>query len=259
MERKAKVYLVGAGPGDPELLTRKAFRLIAEADVIIHDRLIDPRVLAVAAPHAKLFDAGKKQGQQEEIQQRIYDLFLEFGASVDTIVRLKSGDPMVFGRCGEEVAFLRSHGFQAEIVPGVSSAFAAPASTGIPLTMRGVAASFAIVAGHRQSLFTQDWSSFRNVDTLVVLMGVEFRDIIASNLIASGKPRELPVAFIESAATESERLVVSTLAQVAARQVEVSAPAVWVIGEVVRLRPDSLPTAVGTVLEEVPAAEAARS
>jgi len=236
MARTAKVYLVGAGPGDPELLTRKAQRVLEQADAVIYDRLVSPEILALANPRAKLIYAGKRQGQQEEIQAEIFDWILRLGNDARTIVRLKSGDPMVFGRGGEELEFLVANGFDAEVVPGISSALAAPALAGIPVTYRGVAASFSVIAGHRQSLTALDWSIYRGVDTLIVLMGVEYRDIIAAALMEQGRTADHPVAFIEHASTDRERVVEATLGAVARGTVAVEAPAVFVIGEVVRLR-----------------------
>jgi len=232
----AKVYLVGAGPGDPDLLTRKALRLLEQADVILYDRLVSDEILALANPLARLIDVGKQQGQQEEIQTEIFTWILRLSRSSSIIVRLKSGDPMVFGRGGEELEFLAQHGIEAEVVPGLSSALAAPALAGIPVTYRGVAASFSVIAGHRQSLTTLDWSVYKGVDTLIILMGVEHRDVIAHTLIEQGRPASQPVAFLENASTPSERVVESTLELVARRQAEVTAPAVMVIGEVVRHR-----------------------
>ncbi len=234
--RRGKVYLAGAGPGDPELITLKTLRILQNADVIIYDRLVSAEVLAQANPAATYIYAGKAQGQQEQIQAEIFEWILRYADSADVIVRLKSGDPGVFGRCGEELEFLASHGIEAEVVPGISSALAGPMSAGIPLTYRGVAGSFAVIAGHREGLTSLDWSVYRGVDTLVVLMGVEHRDLIARALLDQGRPADLPVAFVEHATTDRERVVESTLAGVAARRVEVSAPAVVVIGEVVRLR-----------------------
>ena len=236
MASMAKVYLVGAGPGDPDLLTRKALRLLEQADVILYDRLVSGRILALANPLARLIDVGKQQGQQEEIQTEIFTWILRLSRSSSIIVRLKSGDPMVFGRGGEELEFLAQHGIEAEVVPGLSSALAAPALAGIPVTYRGVAASFSVIAGHRQSLTTLDWSVYKGVDTLIILMGVEHRDVIAHTLIEQGRPASQPVAFLENASTPSERVVESTLELVARRQAEVTAPAVMVIGEVVRHR-----------------------
>jgi uroporphyrin-III C-methyltransferase len=230
------VYLVGAGPGDPELLTRKALRLLEQADAIIYDRLVSAEILALANPGAAFIYAGKSQGQQDEVQAEIFDWFLRLADSANIIVRLKSGDPMVFGRGGEELAFLSDHGIGAEVVPGVSSALAGPGLAGIPVTHRGVAASFSVIAGHRQSLTSLDWSVYQGVDTLVILMGVEHRDVIAHTLIEQGRPADHPVAFIENASTGRERIVESTLGAVARGRVAVEAPAVIVIGEVVRHR-----------------------
>lgn len=236
MARTAKVYLVGAGPGDPDLLTCKALRLLQQADAIIYDRLVSAEILALANADATFVYAGKQQGQQEEVQSEIFEWFLRLADSARVIVRLKSGDPMVFGRGGEELAFLAAHGIEAEVVPGLSSALAAPGLAGIPVTHRGVAASFSVIAGHRQSLTALDWSVYQGVDTLIILMGVEHRDVIAHTLIEQGRPADHPVAFIENASTDRERIVESTLGAVAARRVDVAAPAVIVIGEVVRHR-----------------------
>ena len=236
MGRTAKVYLVGAGPGDPDLLTRKAARVLEEADVVIYDRLVSAEVLAVANREAVFVYAGKRRGQQEEIQAEIFGHILRFAARCKTIVRLKSGDPLLFGRGGEELDFLAQHGIEAEVVPGLSSALTAPAIAAIPLTYRGISASITIVAGHRQSVDHLDWGAYRNVDTLVILMGVNNRVQIARTLIANGRPRGLPVAFVENASTPSERVIEATLGDVAAGKVRVAAPAVFVVGEVVGLR-----------------------
>ncbi len=232
----AKVYLAGAGPGDPDLLTCKAYKALAEADCVIYDRLVSPEILALANPAATLIDGGKTHGRQKEIQQHIYESILRAGLTARTIVRLKAGDPMVFGRGGEELEFLLRHGFDVEVVPGVSSAIAAPEMAGIPLTYRGIAASFAVIAGHRQSISTIDWSAYKDIDTLVVLMGVEFRDVIAGSLIAAGRAADQPIAFIENSCTARERVVESTLGAMARRAVDVESPAVLVIGDVVRCR-----------------------
>ena len=236
MRRTAKVYLVGAGPGDPGLLTLKAARLLVDADVVIYDRLVSAEILALANPLAVMIDAGKRFGEQEQIQSEIHRMFLRYGECADCIVRLKGGDPTVFARGGEELRFLAAEGFDVEVVPGVSSAIAAPALAGIPLTYRGVAASFAVIAGHRQSVCALDWQAYASIDTLVVLMGVELRDVIAGSLIASGRPSSQPVAFISDASTAREQVVESTLGLIARGACEVEAPAVMVIGEVVRLR-----------------------
>ncbi len=231
-----KVYLTGAGPGDPDLLTVKAARLIAQADVIIYDRLVSPEILALARPDALLLFGGKEQGQQERIQNEIHELLLAHAAPGRLVVRLKGGDPMVFGRGAEEWSFLASRGIDVELVPGISSALAVPALAGIPPTLRGVAVSFAVITGHRQKMEPQEWARYQMVDTLLVLMGVENRQTIAKNLIRAGRNSDEPVAFIERGSTDRERVVVSNLGEVARGQVEVSSPAVFVIGQVVRMR-----------------------
>ena len=231
-----KVFLVGAGPGDPDLLTCKAFQLLRKADVVVYDRLVSAEVLAVANPHAVFIFAGKLQGEQERIQTEIHRHLLAHAAEGKTVVRLKGGDPMVFGRGAEEWLFLQKNGIDVELVPGISSSLAVPALAGIPVTLRGVATSFAVIAGHRQHLEPQEWSRYLLVDTLVVLMGVANRATIAANLIQAGRSVEEPVAFIERGATQRERVVVSTLREVARGQVDVENPAVMVIGQVVRMR-----------------------
>lgn len=236
MSQRAKVYLVGAGPGDPDLLTRKAMRVLADADVVIYDRLVSAEVLALANPEATLIYAGKRNGQQEEVQNEIFTWFLRLAYSVSSIVRLKSGDPMVFGRGGDELDFLNRHGFEVEVIPGVSSAIAGAGLAGIPLTLRGVSSSFAVVAGHRENPDPPDWSVYGGIDTLVVLMGVANRAAVAEGLIRHGRSSHEPVAFLENVSTDRERVVESTLGEVAQGRVEVEAPAVFVIGEVVRTR-----------------------
>jgi uroporphyrin-III C-methyltransferase len=234
----SKVYLVGAGPGDPELLTVKAWRLLQRADVVLYDRLVSPGVLEVVNPRAHRIYLGKHEGQQQQIQEQIYAAFLRFsggGGTRRTIVRLKGGDPMVFGRGGEEWMFLSAHGIEAEVVPGVSSSVAVPALAGIPLTFRGVSQSFTVVTGHCQK-GAPEWTRYAAADTLVVLMGVKHRAEIAQALIDAGRCLDMPAAFIERGSTPEERVVVTTLGDIARGEVEVESPAVFVIGEVVNLR-----------------------
>ena len=233
---RAKVYMVGAGPGDPDLLTRKAARILAQAEVVIFDNLVSPEILSLANPNARFVHARKQRGQQEEVQAEIYAWYLRLREAGGPVVRLKSGDPMVFGRGAEELEFLTRHGFDVEVVPGVSAMTAAPALAGIPLTYRGVATSFTVLPGHRQAVKEVDWPAYRHAGTLVVLMGVNNRTAIANCLINGGRPAGDPVAFLQFASTERERVIESTLEEVARGQVDVEPPAVFVIGEVVRLR-----------------------
>jgi uroporphyrin-III C-methyltransferase len=239
-QAKGKVYLVGAGPGSPDLLTVRAARVLQRADVVLYDRLVSTEILLLARSGAELVSCGKRQGEQERIQKQINAKMLRYARLGKTVVRLKSGDPMVFSRGGEEWAHLLEQGIAVEVVPGVSSALAAPALAGIPLTYRGVAGAFAIVTGHRCNQDPQSWAAYAGVDTLVVLMGVENRASIAAHLIAAGRSPQQPVAFVQSASTLREKVIVSTLAETAAGLVHAAAPAIFVIGDVVRVREELL-------------------
>lgn len=239
----AKVYLVGAGPGDPELLTIKAARLIGSADVILYDRLVSPEILALAKPGAELIYVGKEKGCAEEIQRRIFGELSLNALRGGVVLRLKGGDPMVFGRGGEEWAYLAQLGVAVEVVPGISSAVAVPSLAAIPLTSRGVARSFAVVTGQDRDGFREEWRSCLGIDTLVILMGVANRERIARALIDSGRPAHQPCAFIERGSTPRERVVITTLGSIAEGTVEVESPAIWVCGDVVALRENLLPHA----------------
>jgi uroporphyrin-III C-methyltransferase len=232
----SKVYLVGAGPGDPELLTLKALRLLRTADVVLYDRLISPAVLSLANPRAELIYVGKRQGEQEDAQNRIFRLLLDRARQDQIVVRLKGGDACVFGRAAEEWLLLARSGIEVEIVPGISSALAAPALAGVPLTCRGVSRGFAVVSGHCTGSETVDWSSYAHVDTLVVLMGVQERVSITRALIRAGRCSNEPALFVERSSTPAERVIDTTLGRVAAGEVEVESPAVFVMGAVVALR-----------------------
>ncbi|MBO1436869.1 uroporphyrinogen-III C-methyltransferase [Meiothermus sp. CFH 77666] len=231
-----KVYLVGAGPGDPELLTLRAARVLAEAEVVLYDRLVGEGVLRMVNPRALRIYVGKEVGQQETVQEEIFTLMLAYARAGRRVVRLKGGDPMVFGRGGEEWRFLAEQGVALEVVPGISSAIAAPSLAGIPLTLRGIAGGFAVVSGQGSGEQAPRLTHYAGAETLVVLMGVSRRRQIAAQLMALGRPPEEPVAFIERSTTPEERVVEATLAQVAQGEVQVEAPAVWVVGEVVRWR-----------------------
>lgn len=253
--KTATVYLVGAGPGDPELLTVKAAKLIERADVILYDRLLDPSILALARPGAELIYVGKEKGCAAETQQRIFSELALNALRGRCVVRLKGGDPMVFGRGAEEWAYLARLGISVEVVPGVSSAVAAPGLAAIPLTARGVARSFAVVTGHVCEGFQEEWAAYKDIDTLVILMGVAHREQIAQALIKAGRSAAQPCAFIENGSTANERVVLTTLGEVARGDVQVASPAVWVCGEVVSLRDTLLAPAQP---EEQPTSQAPR-
>jgi uroporphyrin-III C-methyltransferase len=226
------VYLVGAGPGDPELLTLKAARLLAAADVVVHDRLA-ANVLCLAPPTAERIDVGKTPGASVR-QAEINQLLVELGASVPTVVRLKGGDPFVFGRGGEEALALQEAGIDWEVVPGVSAAVAAPALAGIPVTHRCVADSFTVVTGHRAEGQGTNWEALAQAGgTIVVLMGVSERGAIAARLIAGGLAPDTPVAVVERASMCVQRVVTTSLVALGDEPIE--APATIVIGNVAGL------------------------
>jgi len=238
-----KVYLIGAGPGDPELLTVKAARVLGQCDVVLYDRLVGPGILALARPDAELIYVGKHAGELEHTQDRIFSLILEHALAGKTVARLKGGDPLVYGRGAEEWAIVLEHGIEAELIPGVTSAIAAPGMAGIPITYREVSQSFTVLTGHCSQGLNQIWANYAKVDTLVVLMGVKNRAFIAQSLIDAGRDAKQAIAFIERGSTPEQRAVVSDLESVARGEVEVQSPAVFVIGEVVRLRAKLMKTA----------------
>ncbi|MDQ7039067.1 MAG: uroporphyrinogen-III C-methyltransferase [Aquificota bacterium] len=232
-----KVYIVGAGPGDPELLTVRAVKILKEADVVLYDRLINEDILSLTRPGCLHIYVGKEDGKHTIPQEEINRLLLYYASLYEKVVRLKGGDPFIFGRGGEEVLFLADQGVPFEVVPGISSFYSVPAYAGIPLTLRGVSSSFAVVTGHEATGKEKkvNWEAFRGVDTLVVLMGVRNRQRIAGDLIKAGRDPDEPVAFVERGTTEDQRTVITTLREVAENPPEVKPPAVMVVGRVVEV------------------------
>ncbi len=228
------VSLVGAGPGDPELLTVRGLRRLQEATVVVHDALVGTGVLALAAAGAELIDVGKRAGAPVS-QELISALLVQLGSAGQTVVRLKGGDPFVFGRGGEEALALAAAGVPFEVVPGISSVVAAPAAAGIPVTHRGVAAAFTVVTGHRRHGEPPvDWAAFaRSGATLVILMGVAERASIASALIAGGLAPGTPVAAVRDATGEEQSVLRCTLAELGTAPVRT--PATIVVGAVAAL------------------------
>ncbi|HEX9259608.1 MAG TPA: uroporphyrinogen-III C-methyltransferase [Acidimicrobiales bacterium] len=228
------VHLVGAGPGDPELLTLRAARLVASADVVVHDRLVSDGVLALARSDAELIDVGKRPGGSHT-QELINDLLVALGREGREVVRLKGGDPFVFGRGGEEAEALAAAGVAYSVVPGITSAFAGPLAAGIPVTHRGAARAVTVLTGHAaDGSEPVDWAAHaRTGATLVVLMGVERRAAIAAGMLAGGADPALPVAIVRDASTPRQhvqRLRLDELASCEARS-----PSVIVLGEVAAL------------------------
>ncbi len=234
--KSGKLYLVGAGPGDPELLTLKAARILRECDVVLYDRLVSAEILSFTRPDAERIYVGKHEGEQERTQNEIFNLIVQHACSGKTVARLKGGDPLIFGRGAEEWELVTQSGIEVELVPGISSATSVPGLAGIPLTFRGVAQSFAVITGHCREGLNDQWHKYAAIDTLAILMGVKNRAFIAQALISAGRPADEPVAFIERGSRPDERVVESTLAAVAHGQVDVDSPAVFVVGRVVKLR-----------------------
>lgn len=233
------VYLVGAGPGDPGLITLRGIECLKRADVVVYDRLVNHSLLAYAQ-RAELIDVGKQPKHHTLPQEEINALLVEKARAGKTVVRLKGGDPFVFGRGGEEASALAEADLPFEVVPGVTSAIAAPAYAGIPVTHRGVACSVSFATGHRAD-FVEDpaceWARLAcRTDTLVFLMGVRNLPRIVEQLIAHGHSPDTPIALVERATRTSQKTVVGTLADIVERAAEIRPPAAIVIGEVVRLR-----------------------
>lgn len=236
-----KVYLVGAGPGDPQLLTIKAVKALKDADVVIYDRLgVSEDVLCLAPDSAERIFVGKRTGLHEVPQDQITNIIIEKAKQGGKIVRLKGGDPFIFGRGGEEAEALVAEGIEFEIIPGISSSVSAPMYAGIPLTHRDYAASVAIITGHRAGDAEKpvDWVKIANaVDTMVILMGVESLEGIVGKLLAGGISPEKPVAMVESGTLPQQRTLISTLGTVVkeAAEKQIKPPSVIVIGEVANL------------------------
>ncbi|MDD2817969.1 MAG: uroporphyrinogen-III C-methyltransferase [Candidatus Nanopelagicales bacterium] len=226
------VVLIGGGPGDPELITVRGRRELAKADVVVFDRLGPTSLLETLAPDVELIEAGKRPGHHTLNQDEINAVIVDRALLGKRVVRLKGGDPFVFGRGSEEVQACIDAGVSVDVVPGISSAVAGPASAGIPVTHRGLANGYAVITGHQLN----DLTALAQVDlTLVVLMGVATLPALATGLIAGGKSSSTPVALIEKASTPQQRVTVGTLESIAAiaSDVGVTNPAVIVIGDVV--------------------------
>jgi uroporphyrin-III C-methyltransferase/precorrin-2 dehydrogenase/sirohydrochlorin ferrochelatase len=232
-----RVVLVGAGPGDPDLITLKGVKALQQADVVLYDRLVNPELLNHAPKHSLLVDVGKAPGDKgQPRQETIHALMVEHARRGRTVVRLKGGDPFVFGRGGEEQAALQEAGINCEVVPGISSAIAAPAAAGIPVTHRGLSTGFAVFTAQGAGIAdTVQWESAAQIPTLVFLMGVERLSAIVENLLANGRSVDTPAAVISRATTPAQRSVTATLGTIVSAAGDLPSPATIVVGEVVRL------------------------
>ena len=234
-----KVYLTGAGPGDIELLTVKALRVVQEADVIIYDRLVNPDILKEAKADCECIYVGKEDKHHILPQDEINVLLYEKAQEHDVVVRLKGGDSVVFGRGGEEALFLAARGIEFTFIPGITSAIAVPEMANIPITHRGKSVSFRVVTGYEapEKGYAQlDWHSFISDETIIFLMGLHQLKKISRELIAIGKPASYPVAVISRGTLEDEKVVVSTLENIYEEAKDLPTPALIVVGEVVKVR-----------------------
>lgn len=228
------VYLVGAGPGDPDLITVRGQRLLQSADVVVYDRLVHADLVQESHPGAERYFVGKAPGEDRVFQADINALLVAKARRGHDIVRLKGGDPFVFGRGGEEAWHLREADISFEVVPGISSATGVPAYAGIPVTHRGRSRAFTVVTGHTCALddTALDWDHLTSVDTLVILMGLRRLPQIAEELIDNGRDSETPVAVIKSGATANQTVVQGTLETIEGRLDPLEPPVTIVVGEV---------------------------
>ena len=240
------IALVGAGPGAADLLTVRAARILAEAEVVVHDALVGSEIFGLLGADVELIDVGKRPGESLK-QARINSVLIDLARTGKRVVRLKGGDPFVFGRGGEEAIALAEAGFSCEIVPGISSAIAAPEVAGIPVTHRGVSPAFTVVTGHRRNGETEvNWASLAQVGgTIVVLMGVSERAAIAAGLLAGGLSPSTPVAAIRSATGPNQEVIRGTLGQLV--DLPLRSPSVMVIGAVAAMDVHALAASVTTL------------
>ncbi len=234
-----KVYLTGAGPGDIELLTVKALRLVREADVIIYDRLANPDILEEAKDGCEFVYVGKEDSHHTLPQEEINEVIYQNALIYECVVRLKGGDPLVFGRGGEEAIYLKEREIPFEFIPGITSAIAVPEYAGIPVTHRGVTVSFRVVTGHESKNKDHSqipWDNYKTDDTIVFLMGLHRLKKIASKLIEIGKPKDYPIAVISRGTTKDEKTIVGTLEDIYEKAKDLPTPALIVVGKVVALK-----------------------
>jgi uroporphyrin-III C-methyltransferase len=251
------VWLVGAGPGDPDLLTLRALKVLSTADVVVHDGLVGPAILDLAPPRARRIGVAKRKSRHSYPQEEISRMLAAFALQGLTVVRLKGGDPFIFGRGGEELEACRAAGVECRVVPGVTAALAAGAAAGAPLTHRGAAQAVTFVTGHAQAGEAPDldWAALARANqTVVIYMGLSNAAVIAERLIAAGRAASTPALIVENASLEAERRVVTRLAGVGAAAEGLAGPAILIVGEAMALAQAGLATDVSKAPEVTPAA-----
>ena len=233
------VYLAGAGPGDPGLVTIRTASLLANADVVLYDRLVSEEILAMISSSAKKEYVGRAVGDNADHQITTNELMVKYANKADTVVRLKGGDPIIFGRGGEEAEYLREHGIKYEIIPGITSGIASATYAGIPLTHRKIASSVVLVAGHEDPTKNTEavkWKKLASaVDSIVIMMGLSRIGEISALLIEGGRNPNTPVAVIQNGTTSKQRIVYSSLENISnvLKDKEIHPPAIIIIGDVV--------------------------
>ncbi len=235
------VYLVGAGPGDPNLITLRAVELIKNADVVLYDRLVSKKIISMIPKKTEKIYVGREVGDDYKHQDSTNDLMIKYAKSNKSVVRLKGGDPFIFGRGGEEAEYLRKYKVKFEIIPGITSGIGSAIYSGIPLTHRKYSSSVVFVTGHEDPQKTKDqvkWKQLaKSVETIVIMMGLSRIGIISKSLIAGGLSKNTPVAVIQNGTTENHKLVVGTLSDIEKKikQHKITPPSIIIIGNVVKL------------------------
>ncbi|MDE1841391.1 MAG: uroporphyrinogen-III C-methyltransferase [Thaumarchaeota archaeon] len=236
-----KVFIVGAGPGDPKLITLKAVESIKSADIVLYDRLVSKKIVGMIPKRAEKMYVGRDVGDDYKHQNATNDMMVKFAKKNKNVVRLKGGDPFIFGRGGEEAEFLRKHKVKYEIIPGITSGIGSAAYSGIPLTHRKYASSVVFVTGHEDAKKTEgvvDWKKLANaVDTIVIMMGLSRLDIISKKLISGGLSKNTPVAVIQNGTTDEHKMIKGTLLNISRKvnEAKVKPPTIVVVGKVVNL------------------------
>jgi uroporphyrin-III C-methyltransferase len=236
-----KVFIVGAGPGDPKLITLKAVESIKSADIVLYDRLVSKKIVAMIPKRAEKMYVGRDVGDDYKHQDATNDLMVKFAKKNKNVVRLKGGDPFIFGRGGEEAEFLRTHKVKYEIIPGVTSGIGSAAYSRIPLTHRKYASSVVFVTGHEDAKKTEgvvDWKKLaKAVDTIVIMMGLSRLDMISKKLISGGLNKNTPVAVIQNGTTGEHRMIKGTLLNISTKvsKAKVKPPTIIIVGKVVNL------------------------
>jgi uroporphyrin-III C-methyltransferase len=236
-----KVFIVGAGPGDPKLITLKAVESIKSADVVLYDRLVSKKIVAMIPKRAEKMYVGRDVGDDYKHQDTTNDLMVKFAKKNKNVVRLKGGDPFIFGRGGEEAEFLRQHKVKYEIIPGITSGIGSAEYSGIPLTHREYASSVVFVTGHEDAKKKEgvvDWKKLaKAVDTIVIMMGLSRLDIISKKLISGGLSKNTPVAVIQNGTTDEHKMIKGTLSNISKKvnEAKIRPPSIVVVGKVVNL------------------------